>query len=212
MKIVFLNVDTQKDFMNSNGKLYVKGAEDIKDNLKYLTELARAQNIKVVNTQDWHMKDDAEISDEPDFKTTFPEHCIVGSEGADFIPETYPKHFAGNYYIIHYLDTKLNLEKLNRSRNIIIYKDKFDVFEGNDLTEEILANIKPDLVIVYGVATDVCVLFAIEGLRERRYEVKVVTDAIKALPDAGLMGLYDKWRLNKVELITTKNVEKLIRK
>ena len=56
MKIIFWNVDTQKDFMNKDGKLYVQGAEEIKSNLKRLTNLAKAYNITVVNTGDYHNK------------------------------------------------------------------------------------------------------------------------------------------------------------
>lgn len=207
MKLLFWATDCQKDFMNKNGKLYVSGAEDIKDNLEILTELARKNNIKVINTQDWHTKTDKEISVNPDFKTTFPKHCMAGTNGAEFISETYPKNFEGNYYIVNYYDTKLNLDKLHRSRNIIIFKDKFDVFEGNDLSEEVLDNINPNIVIVYGVATNVCVDFAVQGLVSfRGYEVKVVVDAIQELPDTIVEDIYDVWEQKGVKLITMKEV------
>ena len=60
-KIIFWNVDTQKDFMNPDGALYVEGAESIKPNLKKLTEFARENNIFVVNTADFHFPDDKEL-------------------------------------------------------------------------------------------------------------------------------------------------------
>ncbi|NQU88116.1 MAG: cysteine hydrolase, partial [Mariniphaga sp.] len=48
-KILFWNVDTQKDFIDPDGKLYVPGAELIKGNLNVLTELAIKNKIRVVN-------------------------------------------------------------------------------------------------------------------------------------------------------------------
>ena len=41
-------------------------------NLEKLTKYARAKGIQVVNTADWHTMASEEVSDKPDFKTTFP--------------------------------------------------------------------------------------------------------------------------------------------
>ncbi len=62
MKTIFWNVDTQVDFMNKDGKLYVQGAEEIKPNLKRLTDLAEKYKITVINTGDYHNKTSKEIS------------------------------------------------------------------------------------------------------------------------------------------------------
>ena len=91
MKTIFWNVDTQYDFMRPDGRLYVKGAEQIEGNLVRLTELARRKGIKVVNTADWHRKDSLELSNNPDFANTFPPHCLQNTRGAEFIPATNPQ-------------------------------------------------------------------------------------------------------------------------
>ena len=44
-KVIFMNVDTQKDFCEKDGSLYVNGVEDIKPNLKTLTEFSAKNNI-----------------------------------------------------------------------------------------------------------------------------------------------------------------------
>ena len=54
MRVIFWNVDTQKDFINKDGALYVKDAETIKPALATLTNFARKNNIKVINTGDYH--------------------------------------------------------------------------------------------------------------------------------------------------------------
>ena len=32
---------------------------------------------------DWHSRQNEEISDDPDFKATFPPHCMAGEPGAE---------------------------------------------------------------------------------------------------------------------------------
>jgi len=212
MKILFWNVDTQIDFMNSKGKLYVQRAEEIIPNLNILTDLAYEKNIKVVNTCDYHMQNDKELSATPNFKTTFPPHCLAGTEGQEFIAATYPKVFVDNYYIVSYLDEAVYKHQINRSRNIILYKNHFDIFQGNKHIDEVLRHLKPDTVVVYGVATNVCVNFAVLGLLERNIKVIVVKDAIKELPNLPVNDVYVHWISKGVRLITTKNIIDYIRK
>jgi len=90
-ELLFWNVDTQFDFMNSIGKLYVPGSEEILPVLKYITSLAKEKNIQVVNTADHHYPDAKELSDSPDFIKTFPPHCMANTGGADYMKETQPE-------------------------------------------------------------------------------------------------------------------------
>ena len=183
MNVVFWNVDTQRDFMIPGGRLYVKGAEEIVGKLKELTEFAKEHRIEVVNTADYHTTDTKEISETPDFKTTFPAHAIAGDLGQDFISQTDPREFSGNYYIIQ-RDQPIDLWKFRMSRNIILFKDAFDVFDpvnGNKNIEEVLKILKPDLIVTYGVSGDYCVDYAIKGLLDRKYNVIAVYDAIKSI-------------------------------
>lgn len=213
MKLIFWNVDTQKDFMNKDGALYVQGAEDIKGNLKKLTELAKQYNIIVVNTGDYHNDLSKELSDTPDFKTTFPKHCMMGTVGSEFIEETSPQPTVDKiFYVTSSYPADLISDNLKDVRNIVIYKDKFDVFEGNQYTEEILKKLNPDAVIVYGVATNVCVNFAVLGLLAKGKKVYVVRDAIKELPNLPLDNLIGDWLKAKVVLIMADKVESLINK
>jgi len=191
MKTIFWNVDTQYDFMRADesfkGALPIPEARAIEGNLARLTNIAETKGIKVINTADWHKKNSPELSDNPDFVNTFPAHCLQYTEGAEFVPATNPK----NPYKVGWEEERLDFEELARNRNIIIYKDKFDVFAGNPKTEEIVKAINPDRAVVYGVATNVCVDYAVVGLLERGIEVYVPTDAIKELPDRSLP--YDSW-------------------
>jgi len=205
MKVLFWAVDCQKDFLNKDGALYVEGAESIKPNLRKLTSMAINYGITVVNTMDFHEIDDEEISDEPDFVNTFPKHCMAHAEGSEFIEETMPE---SNYHIIY----KGIRNKMPRtSRNIIIQKNKFDVFEGNQDTGRVLKALSPDFVVVYGVATNVCVNCAVLGLVKRGYKVVVVKDAIKELPNLPVEPIYAEWEKNGVIFETMQNIENVIK-
>jgi nicotinamidase/pyrazinamidase len=198
MKTIFWNVDTQYDFMKSDGKLYVKDAENIEKNLEKLTKFAEKNEIKVINTADWHNLDSGELSDSPDYMNSFPPHCMKGTSGAKYISETNP----ANPYKISWEQKDFDKEKVLKKRNIVLYKDKFDVFTGTPHAERVLEIIKPDRAIIYGVATNVCVDCAVRGLLERKIEVYVPLDAIKELP--GLPLPYESWKGAK--FVTTKDV------
>jgi nicotinamidase/pyrazinamidase len=182
--------------------LYVKGAETIEPNLKRLTDYAKAHDITVVNTADWHTPESKELSDTPDFLTTFPKHCMRHTRGAMHVKAT----AAEKPYAIDWQHKDIDLARIGR-RNIVIYKDHFDVFQGNPHTEAVLAYLKPDRAVVYGVATNVCVDYAVRGLRQRGVETCVVTDAIKELPNIPVDPVYNAWTKLGVTFTTT---EKLI--
>src|SRR5258706_12215059 len=88
MPVIFWDVDTQVDFMHADGKLYVPGAEAIIPTLKKLTAYAHAHGVRIVASADDHVAGHRELSDQPDFKETFPPHCMHGSPGQRKIPET----------------------------------------------------------------------------------------------------------------------------
>ncbi|MBR9701141.1 cysteine hydrolase [Candidatus Woesearchaeota archaeon] len=205
MKTLFWNVDTQNDFMNKDGALYVQDAENIKANLSLVTELARQYKIPVLNTADWHTPESEEISNTPDYKTTFPPHCIQDSEGAQFGYSTKPREDAT---IVDWQE-KTDLSELkNHKGDIIIYKDKFDVFTGNPQTTAVLEILNPDRVVVYGVATNVCVDYAVKGLIDKVKQIYVIEDAIKGLP--GLPSPEDAWYAKGVRKTYATGLEELL--
>src|SRR5919202_1043351 len=88
MRRILWDVDTQVDFMLPQGKLYVPGAEETAPAMKRLVDAAREAGIVHVASADDHELTDPEISDEPDFRNTYPPHCLRGTRGAQKIPET----------------------------------------------------------------------------------------------------------------------------
>ena len=108
----------------------------------------------------------------------------------------------------------MNFHNIHKSRNIIIRKDAFDVFQGNNMTESIVNNLgvpfldRPTFV-VYGVAGDVCVSFAVDGIMRRGYDVVLVIDAIKSLNEGKFNEKVEEWtKSTQFKTITTEQLTK----
>ena len=215
-RTIFWNVDTQYDFMRADGALYVPNAESIEKNLEKLTQYANKNDLLIVSTGDWHTSSSKEFSATPDYRTTFPPHCLAGCAGAEFVPATRP----ADAFRVDWRDTLheeiirgiadgiywIEDKPVSSCREIVLYKDDFDVFKGNPHTEKILEIIKPDRAIVYGVATNVCVDYAVMGLLERGIAVTVVKDAIKELPGLPLEETIKKWEKKGAVFATTEQI------
>ncbi|MFH1400810.1 MAG: isochorismatase family protein [Nanoarchaeota archaeon] len=214
MKIIGVNTDTLYDFMRDDdsfkGALSVPGARAIEPNLERLTELFERRGIQVINLADQHTEQSEEISTTPDYKTTYNMHCKRGTKGTQFVPASDPK----DPYILDYTDAGFDPERVRSTRNIVLYKDHFDAFHGppqSPHAEGVVQAISPDAAIIYGVATDVCVDYAVIGFARRVGHVYVVDDAIKELPYRPLEETLDRWdRIENVSRIKTADVERII--
>jgi len=204
---LFWNVDTQEDFIDAGGNLYVLEAEKIRPVLKQITTLAKELGIRVMNTCDFHHINAEEISENPDFITKFPPHCLAGTTGAQFISETDPE----TPLIIDWdfeLAIFAEFDDPKRFRNIVLRKNEFDVFTGNPYTDKILNILQPDQIFVYGVTTNICVDRVAVGLAERGIKVYVIGDAIMGLPNLPLP--YDSWKAIGIEIILFAEIGKYL--
>ena len=195
-------VDVQRDFMRPDGRLYVRDLFDDRDPGAVLAEPRLAEAVEwmhanaalVVYTADWHGYDDAEIDAEnPDpGKGTYPPHCMGRSSdreerrGAEIIPAV----AAPGCLVLQVDATPTEVHALmerwrRRPRPVLIRKNRFDVFEGNRaahaLVETIARALDPVEFFVAGVARDVCVTNAIDGLQARGHQVTAIRDAMWGL-------------------------------
>ena len=79
--MVFVDVDTQADFMLPGGRLYVPGAEGLLATLARLRDFAEQHDIPVLASTDAHPTDAREFEQ-------WPPHCVHGTPGQLKIPET----------------------------------------------------------------------------------------------------------------------------
>lgn len=226
-------VDVQNDFMlppEQGGRLYVhdlfdggqdRGAIQIVPQLLAALGWMRGHCDAIVYTGDWHNYEDAEIDPvAPDAqKGTYPPHCMGLSddaderEGAFIIPEIRP----ANPVILPRDASDADARDaarhaLDERRPVFIQKSRFSVFEGNPATDALLDAFRDKLgapleVWMIGVARDVCVKGAMEGLLERRIPVTLVTDATWGLglePEAESLA---RWMNDGAAMITTRGLE-----
>jgi len=182
-KIIFWEVDAQRDFMLPGGKLYVPGAEKIIPNINRLVEAARQGRVFLISSADAHNPDDPELRE-------WPPHCLKGDPGANLVPEA----SAPNPLIIPN-DAKFAVpQDASAYRQVILQKNTLDVFD-NPHTDALLKRFNPAgsrtfdpgfEFAMFGVATEYCVQRAAAGLLRRGYHVAVVIDAVCSLdPDKG---------------------------
>ncbi len=118
-------------------------------------EAERARGATILWVADNHAPDDAEFA-------IFPPHCIRGTAESAIVPA---------------------LANLVDAANLLP-KTRYSGFYGTDLDAR-LARLRPDLITVVGVCTDICVLHTVADARNRDYAVVVPADCVATFdPDA----------------------------
>lgn len=202
---IFWDVDTQYDFIMPDGKLYIQSAEKILSNLERLTACARERGIPIFGSVDWHNPDDPEISETPDFRDTFPPHCLKGTPGQQKVPET---RAANPLWIDGEAEDPAILGERVRDHKgeVVFRKQRFDVFTNRNV-EPVLDAVRPGRIVLYGVALDVCNAYAIDGfLKRNTAPVQLVLDATQAIvPERGAT-LVEAWKARGVTVVSTDEI------
>jgi len=192
MTTVFFDIDTQLDFVNPSGALYVPKAERILPAVGALNRFAAQRGILVISTTDAHAENDPEFAQ-------WPAHCIAGTLGQHKPEATL-------------LDRRMtvgNCEELPDvagTPQIILEKQTLDAFATRTLGR-LLDRLGAEHAVVYGVVTEVCVLFAARGLLQRGMRVTLVTDAVAALDRANSQRALDELRQGGCRLAARDNLE-----
>jgi nicotinamidase/pyrazinamidase len=166
MKTLFFDIDSQLDFLYPAGALYVPGAERVVPNIARLNRHAAARGIPVISTVDAHTEDD------PEFRV-WPHHCVAGTTGQHKAEPT----LLERRVVVPNAPCAIAIEG---AQQVIVEKQNVDVFTAPNLTR-VIEQLAADRFVVYGVVTEICVLFAARGLLKFGKPVIVVTDAVETL-------------------------------
>lgn len=201
---LFWDVDTQHDFIHPDGKLYVPGAETLVPILGALSAYAHGRGIRVLASADDHVAGHRELSTTPDFRTTFPEHCMRGTPGQRKITET---TLRDPLVIEPEPDPDIAVKLAAHGGDLLFHKHWFDVFTNANLLP-VLELLKPRRVVLYGVATDVCDRYAIEGLLAHapQAEISFVVDAARAIHPDAVDDLLEAWRRQGIRMVTAAEI------
>ena len=177
MKTALLIIDVQNDFC-PGGALAVPGG-----NLTIPAINRISPNFDtVVATKDWHPSGHISFASNHPGKNVFdcvetktgeqtlwPDHCIPGSEGAEFHPELRVEHID---LILH------------KGTNRVI--DSYSAFFENDRItttglEFFLKGLGVGKVFICGLATDYCVLFTATDAVNIGFDTYLVEDAVRGV-------------------------------
>jgi nicotinamidase/pyrazinamidase len=148
-------VDVQNDFCEG-GSLAVAGGADVAAGVTDLIGEAAGSYRHVVATRDHHIDPGDHFSAEPDYVTSWPVHCVAGTEGVGFHPNFTPAVASGAVEAVFDKGA---------------YAAAYSGFEGHDEQGTGLAEWLRERgvgeVDVVGIATDHCVrATALDAARE----------------------------------------------
>ncbi|MEU4009350.1 isochorismatase family protein [Streptomyces pseudogriseolus] len=155
MRRALIVVDVQNDFCEG-GSLAVAGGADVAAAVTELIGQATAGYRHVVATRDHHVDPGDHFSAHPDFRRSWPAHCVAGTEGVGFHPNFAPAVTSGAVDAV-----------FDKGAHAAAYSG----FEGADENGTPLARWlrerEVDEVDVVGIATDHCVrATALDAVRE----------------------------------------------
>jgi nicotinamidase/pyrazinamidase len=191
MRTMFVDVDTQIDFVYPAGSLYVPGAERVVPNVAALNSYAVQQGSLLISTADAHAEDDPEFHQ-------WPAHCVKGTIGQQKPSST----LMTGYQIV---PNVRSAPLPQAAPQIVLEKQVLDAFSNPHFTT-LIEGYRPERCVVYGVVTEICVQFAVEGLQRHCKRIEVVTDAVRALDHARADDSLRRWQSDGVLLVTTTSI------
>ena len=166
-----LVVDVQRDFCEG-GSLAVDGGNEVAERIAEMLVRDRGTYAAVVASRDWHIdpgRHFAPLGEAPDFLTTWPVHCVAGSEGA----EPHPLLKTAKFDAVFHKGEQ---------------EAAYSAFEGRDENGTPLSSWLSDRgiekLVVCGLTTDFCVRATVLDARQQGYAVRVLLP-LTAGVDAG---------------------------
>ncbi|MDG3008651.1 isochorismatase family protein [Rhodococcus sp. D2-41] len=162
-------VDVQNDFCEG-GSLAVTGGAAVAEAIsEYLATPGRPRYAAIVATADRHIDPGPHFSDRPDYRDSWPPHCVVGTPGTEFHPA---------------LDVSAVQEVFGKGAFAAAYSGFEGASSDGDSLSDWLQDTGIDAVDVVGIATDHCVrATAMDAVREG-FDTRVLLDYTAAVaPD-----------------------------
>ncbi|MFI7240456.1 isochorismatase family protein [Streptomyces qinglanensis] len=181
-------VDVQNDFCEG-GSLAVAGGADVAAAITDLVGDASAGYRHVVATRDAHIDPGDHFSADPDYRHSWPPHCVAGTEGVGFHPNFTPAVASGAIEAV-----------FDKGAHTAAYSG----FEGADENGVTLADWLRERrvteVDIVGIATDHCVReTALDAAREG-FRTQVLLDLTAGVAEETVQRALDELREEGVEL------------
>ena len=172
MRNALLAVDLQVDFV-TGGSLPVPNGMPVCAMIARHIRHFKTEYHFVVASRDYHEDPADHFSATPDFATTWPPHCVIGTPGAAFVPP-----------IANLVREKLISTVVNKGR----HGAAFSAFEGLDARGHDLLNVlkeeRIDHIDICGIATDYCVRATALDARRNAFQVRVLVNLCAPVNEA----------------------------
>jgi len=159
MRVALIVMDMQMDFL-PGGSLAVPGGDSIIPALNECIQLFAGRDELVVFSRDWHPQGHSSFVTHGG---TWPVHCVQGTAGAEIDPRLM---FPSTCVLV--------------SKATSVDKEAYSAFEDTDLSRLFKA-LGIGSCFVGGVATDYCVKSTVLDAARNRFDVFLLTDAIKGV-------------------------------
>jgi nicotinamidase/pyrazinamidase len=195
MSRALIIVDVQNDFCEG-GALAVDGGAEVAGAISEYVESHHGQFDHIVATQDWHIDPGAHFSESPDFKDSWPPHCIAGSPGAELHPDLDTEHIQAYFHKGQYAAAYSGFEGLLAPEDTVptgerkpgslpapadpspgdpsTGEDDYAPGEDSIGLDDWLQSHDVEDVVVVGLATDHCVMATSLDAVQAGYSVTVI--------------------------------------
>ena len=176
-------VDVQNDFCEG-GSLAVPGGAAVAGAISEYLDTHNREFDYVVATQDWHIDPGSHFSDSPDYKDSWPRHCVAGTRGAELHPDLDTEYVDAYFRKGQYAAAYSGFEGLLAPEDAVPTGERqagglpgSDALESDEdaigLDDWLQSHDVEDLVVV-GIATDYCVKATALDAVQAGYGVTVV--------------------------------------
>jgi nicotinamidase/pyrazinamidase len=176
-------VVVQSDFCEG-GSLAVDGGADV---ARKVTELLSGHDYDhVVATMDFHIDPGDHFSETPDYRDSWPPHCVVGTAGVEFHPAFDPSAVEAVFHKGHYSAAYSGFEGSHAE-------------DGTTLADW-LRHRGVDEVDVVGIATDYCVRATAADAVAAGFTTRVLVDLTAGVAPTTTAQAIDALRASGVEV------------
>ena len=185
MSRALIIVDVQNDFCEG-GSLAVPGGAAVAGAISEYLDAHHGQFDHVVATQDWHIDPGSHFSDTPDYKDSWPPHCVAGTRGAELHPDLDTEYIQAYFRKGQYAAAYSGFEGLlapedavptgeRQPGGLAAAADAERLADGDAIgLDDWLQSHDVEDVVVVGIATDYCVKATSLDAVQAGYGVTVV--------------------------------------
>lgn len=182
-------VDVQNDFC-AGGSLPTECGAEVAALISEYVETRHGDYEAIVATLDWHVSPGDHFSDTPDYKTSWPRHCVAESRGADTHEDLDTDYIEAFFRKGAFEAAYSGFEGLLAPENSVMTGEREAGAAVEDETPKLslddwLQEHEITDVDVVGIATDFCVKATALDAVDAGYETRVLLDLTAPVSEEG---------------------------